>query len=87
MKRATIVSPLAENGGTAIKARIAVRLGVKPRCEARLRGGNAWCQSTDLLPNGRCRFHGGASTGPRTAEGKARALAALKGINARRKVR
>ena len=24
------------------------------------------------MPNGRCRMHGGASTGPRTAEGLAR---------------
>jgi hypothetical protein len=24
------------------------------------------------MPNGRCRMHGGPSTGPRTAEGKAR---------------
>jgi hypothetical protein len=24
------------------------------------------------MPNGRCRFHGGLSTGPRTAEGLAR---------------
>jgi hypothetical protein len=30
------------------------------------------------LPNGRCRNHGGLSTGPKTPEGKARSLAALK---------
>jgi len=30
------------------------------------------------LANGRCPNHGGLSTGPRTAEGKARALANLK---------
>ncbi len=28
------------------------------------------------MPNGRCRMHGGASTGPRTAEGVARITAA-----------
>ncbi len=28
------------------------------------------------MPNGRCRFHGGASTGPRTPEGLARSKAA-----------
>ncbi len=28
------------------------------------------------MPNGRCRMHGGASTGPRTAEGLARSKAA-----------
>jgi hypothetical protein len=26
------------------------------------------------LPNGRCKFHGGLSTGPKTPEGKAKAL-------------
>ena len=30
------------------------------------------------LANGRCKLHGGMSTGPKTAEGKARALANLK---------
>lgn len=28
------------------------------------------------MPNGRCRMHGGASTGPRTAEGRKRCRAA-----------
>jgi hypothetical protein len=30
------------------------------------------------LANGRCRLHGGLSTGPKTVEGKAKALANLK---------
>ena len=38
-----------------------------PRCGARTRRGTA-CQSPGMA-NGRCRLHGGASTGPRTAEG------------------
>ena len=38
-----------------------------PRCGARTRSGNP-CRSP-AMPNGRCRMHGGASTGPRTAEG------------------
>ena len=38
-----------------------------PRCGARTRSGGA-CQSP-AMPNGRCRMHGGKSTGPRTAEG------------------
>ena len=41
-----------------------------PRCEAKTRDGNS-CRSP-AMPNGRCRMHGGASTGPRTAEGLAR---------------
>jgi hypothetical protein len=38
-----------------------------PRCGARTRNGLA-CKSP-AMPNGRCRMHGGKSTGPRTAEG------------------
>lgn len=38
-----------------------------PRCGARTRAGTL-CKSP-AMKNGRCRFHGGASTGPRTAEG------------------
>lgn len=44
------------------------------RCGARTRSG-APCQGP-AMPNGRCRMHGGASTGPRTAEGLARMRAA-----------
>jgi len=35
------------------------------RCEARTRRGTA-CQRPARLPVGRCKLHGGASTGPRT---------------------
>ncbi len=38
------------------------------------------CQAK-ALANGRCRNHGGLSTGPRTPEGRARSLAALRGGN------
>lgn len=38
-----------------------------PSCGARTRGG-APCRNLPMR-NGRCRMHGGASTGPRTAEG------------------
>jgi hypothetical protein len=38
-----------------------------PRCEARTRRGTP-CQCP-AMRNGRCRLHGGLSTGPRTAEG------------------
>lgn len=36
------------------------------------------CRMTTLGVSGRCKFHGGASTGPRTEEGRARALENLK---------
>jgi hypothetical protein len=41
-----------------------------PRCGAKTRRGTA-CQGP-AMPNGRCRMHGGPSTGPRTPEGRER---------------
>ena len=41
-----------------------------PRCKARTRKGTL-CKAP-AMPNGRCRLHGGKSTGPRTPEGLAR---------------
>ena len=38
------------------------------RCEAKTKKGTH-CQRPAKLPVGRCRLHGGASTGPRTNEG------------------
>ena len=45
-----------------------------PRCGAKTRQGCP-CKSP-AMKNGRCRMHGGASTGPRTPEGRARIAAA-----------
>ena len=42
-----------------------------PRCGAKTRAGG--CCRQPAMKNGRCRMHGGLSTGPRTAEGLARA--------------
>jgi hypothetical protein len=47
---------------------------MKTTCGARNRAGNP-CGNRPR-PNGRCRFHGGLSTGPRTAEGLERMRAA-----------
>jgi DNA-binding transcriptional regulator YiaG len=41
------------------------------RCAARTRKGTA-CRAKALPGKTRCKFHGGASTGPRTVEGRAR---------------
>jgi hypothetical protein len=49
--------------------------GVK-LCGARTRQGRP-CIAT-ALANGRCRIHGGLSTGAKTAEGKAKSLSKLK---------
>lgn len=35
------------------------------------------CQCKELYRNGRCRFHGGLSTGPKTIDGKRRSLEAM----------
>ncbi len=43
-------------------------------CGARTRAGGRCGQLA--MPNGRCRFHGGLSTGPRTVEGLERLRAA-----------
>jgi hypothetical protein len=45
-----------------------------PRCGARTRAGE--CCRQPAMRNGRCRMHGGLSTGPRTAAGRARCAAA-----------
>lgn len=39
-------------------------------CGARTRAGTP-CKQRTIYRNGRCKFHGGLSTGPRTAAGKA----------------
>ena len=41
-----------------------------PKCGAKNRGGGRCGRIA--RPNGRCRFHGGLSTGPKTAEGRDR---------------
>ena len=51
------------------------------RCEARTRKGTV-CQRPGNKTNGRCKLHGGRSTGPKTAEGVAR-LAASKTTHGR----
>ena len=45
------------------------------RCGAKTRRGTA-CQRPATKKNGRCRLHGGASSGPRTKEGLAKISAA-----------
>ena len=45
------------------------------RCGAKTRRGTA-CQRPANKRNGRCRLHGGASSGPRTEQGRAKIAAA-----------
>lgn len=51
-------------------------------CGAKTRAGTP-CKRTDIYANGRCKFHGGLSTGPTSAEGRVRA--ALNGNAPKRK--
>jgi hypothetical protein len=50
----------------------------RPRCGARCRDGSpckapaVWDRRLDRPVNGRCRMHGGHSTGPKTEEGRRR---------------
>ena len=47
----------------------------RTRCNAKTCKGTL-CRCRGLGRGGRCKFHGGASPGPKTSEGKARSLAA-----------
>lgn len=40
------------------------------RCGARTKSTGQPCKRKDIYSNGRCKLHGGLSTGPRTLEGK-----------------
>jgi len=61
----------------------------RPKCGARTRAGGrckacaVWNPLADKPRNGRCRLHGGLSTGPRTKKGLARTLEALQAGRAR----
>ena len=68
------------NHTALIEAGIETRFGPDwpgRRCGAKTRVGGA-CQNPAIGDRDRCKLHGGRSTGPKTAEGKAR----VKEINA-----
>lgn len=52
------------------------------KCGAKTRSGTP-CKRRDLCDNGRCKLHGGMSTGPRTIEGKTKS--SLNGFVAKNK--
>jgi hypothetical protein len=85
--RATLLA--ARKQGSAMRAEIDAATQRKPkaerlRCGARCRDGHAcvatpvWHRDAPTARNGRCRMHGGLSTGPRTPEGKERVRAAAR---------
>lgn len=68
----------------AVRAELATLDVRDGRCHARCRDGHA-CRAPCVRGRRRCKLHGGLSTGPRTPEGKVRALAALAIVHARRR--
>lgn len=62
----------------AIREHHVTRKVLRPKCGAKCRDGHAcqapavWDHEKDRPRNGRCRMHGGLSTGPRTVEGRRR---------------
>jgi hypothetical protein len=53
------------------RSRGVVAMGAAPRCGASRKTDGQPCRAP-AMANGRCHKHGGASTGPRTAEGRER---------------
>jgi hypothetical protein len=72
---------LPELSDTNARERVRV---MRSLCGARRKYDGAPCEAK-ALPNGRCKLHGGLSTGPRTAEGRSRISAGVKAAWARRK--
>ena len=71
MQRAGVMLPVAQNYSCSAGAPDLV----SATCGAKTRGGAA-CRNMPMR-NGRCRMHGGGSTGPKTAAGRERWRAAV----------
>jgi len=56
--------------GVGVKQKMSDQPHARLRCGAKIRQGNP-CANLPMK-NGRCRMHGGMSTGPKTLEGKER---------------
>ena len=70
--------PTKDHSIALVEAGKATRFGPQwpgQRCLAKTRRATL-CQKAAITERNRCRLHGGRSTGPRTAEGKARVVAA-----------
>lgn len=65
-------------GDTWLASRALKEAYARPVCGARRHRDGQPCRASCEPGRRRCRFHGGRSTGPRTPEGKARALANLR---------
>src|SRR5262245_43062405 len=67
--------PLEREPIDRVRARLEALLkaNAAPRCGARSKRTGKPCQGA-AMPNGRCKLHGGKSTGPRTPEGLERQI-------------
>ncbi|MGE0385533.1 MAG: HGGxSTG domain-containing protein [Gammaproteobacteria bacterium] len=70
---ATVRAPARALWGSYMAGRKATRIRLHGVCGARTRRGTL-CQCTNVPGRGRCRFHGGLSTGPKSLDGRATAL-------------
>lgn len=76
LERGTPANPKRERAKAKADVRRPKRAD-RPRCGATCRDGHpcrapaVWLPGEPAPRNGRCRLHGGLSTGPKTAEGKA----------------
>ena len=61
-----------------IPKRLRLRCGAKCRDGHACRAPAVWDYTRNRPKNGRCRMHGGLSTGPKTPEGKRRSFLKLK---------
>src|SRR5215468_9691103 len=74
LQREPMNAPLEREPIDRMRARLEALLkaNAAPRCGARSKRTGKPCQGA-AMPNGRCKLHGGKSTGPRTPEGLERA--------------
>src|SRR5262249_13524799 len=68
--RKSAMNPVCASDIERVRARLdaLVRANAAPRCGARSKRTGKPCRAA-AMPNGRCKVHGGKSTGPRTPEG------------------
>ena len=84
---ARLVDPSLRDGikrAVASRARVfrarANDSGKRVPCGGKRRSDGKPCEALSVPGKRRCKWHGGCSTGPRTSEGKARALANLRQV-------
>src|SRR5215831_13561981 len=77
LQREPLNAPLEREPIDRMRARLEALLkaNAAPRCGARSKRTGKPCRGA-AMPNGRCKLHGGKSTGPRTPEGLERSMRA-----------